>query len=128
MSKKLQPPADLTAEQQKEFSRVAGELAQADIVEQIGIDAIASYAVSFCRWRDAEKQVAASGSVIKAPNGYPAANPFLGVSNTAARQMRQFQDRVADARRRAQKTRARTAPARPRMRIVADDLNEAANG
>ncbi|MFI5380650.1 MAG: P27 family phage terminase small subunit [Tepidisphaerales bacterium] len=121
------PPAALTADQAAEFSRVAAELAQVGILDMIGADAIAAYSVAYVRWRDAEKALATDGDVVKLPNGYAGQNPYLAVSLAAARQMRGFQDRVGDAKRRAAK-KAKASTVRPRMRIVDDDLSEAASG
>ena len=117
------PPAEMTPAQLGEFRRVARELG-ADVASEIGGDAIAAYSVAYCRWRQAEAQLAESGDVVKLPNGYPGANPYLVISTTAARQMKQFQDRVADARRHVKKTKAKQ---RPMMRIARDDDDDELN-
>jgi phage terminase small subunit len=107
---------------------VARELGE-QLSSEIGQDAIAAYSVSFCRWREAEKQLAESGSVVKVA-GRPQENPFLKISVTAARQMRNFQAEVERRRKQLAKQKAKTKATNPPPMKIADyaDDMEAANG
>jgi P27 family predicted phage terminase small subunit len=52
--------------------------------------ALAAYCQAYGRWVEAEEKVREFGAVIKAPSGFPIQSPYLGIANTAMRQMRDF--------------------------------------
>ncbi len=80
-------PPHLKEAEKAEWRRMVKLLYPLGLLTEIDGDQLALYVTAYCRWREAEHQLAESGTVIKSPSGYPVLNPFLSVSNGAMKQM-----------------------------------------
>lgn len=81
-------PRTLKGEARTEWKRIANLLAEQGRLSALDRAALAIYCNAWQRWTDAEKQITETGGpVVKSPSGYPIANPWLSVSNQAAKQV-----------------------------------------
>lgn len=84
-------PRELDDEAKKEWKRVASELQSQGMLTVVDRAALAAYCVCYSRWRDSERQLELTGTVVRSPkSGYPIQNPYVGIANTALDQMRKF--------------------------------------
>lgn len=84
-------PTHLDREARAEWKRIARELTGLGLLTSVDRAALAAYCAAYSRWVKAEEQVQKFGLVIKSPkSGYPIANPYVGIANTALDQMRRF--------------------------------------
>lgn len=83
-------PAHLTPEAAIEWNRVSQELNEAGLLAKADRGALAAYCQTWARWVDAETQLAKTGTVVKAPSGYPIQSPYLAIANKALELMRSF--------------------------------------
>jgi len=84
-------PAHLDAAAKREWKRISRELSALGLLTSIDMAALAAYCQTFSRWAAAEENIAKFGAVIRSPkSGFPIANPYVGVANTALTLMRQF--------------------------------------
>lgn len=77
------PPDYLDDRAQDKFVEMAGKLARMRVMSDVDIDALAFYCVRWCDWREAVDKVAATGHIIKSPNGYPIKNPWASTMEKA---------------------------------------------
>ncbi len=84
------PPKHISRLAKREWRRVTPHLEQLGILSEIDSTALAAYCQSYSRWVSAEKKLALYGEIVKSPNGYPIQSPYLAVSNTALKFMRDF--------------------------------------
>jgi P27 family predicted phage terminase small subunit len=74
------PPAHLDEVAAAKWVEIASEIHGRD---QGTLDLVALYATEWARWRHAESEVAKIGEVVRSPQGYPQANPWLSISRQA---------------------------------------------
>jgi P27 family predicted phage terminase small subunit len=86
----LTPPEWLPDEAIKEWNRLAPVLHRLGLLTEIDGDALANYCHIWARWRDAERNIAKYGMVIKGRGGYPIISPFVAVANRAMAQMKAY--------------------------------------
>jgi P27 family predicted phage terminase small subunit len=60
------------------------------LLTEVDRDALATYCHTWSRWREAERNIAESGMVIKGKGGYPVISPYVAVANRCMAQMRSF--------------------------------------
>ena len=86
---KCPPHLDKAAKQ--EWKRISAELVSLGLLTEVDRAALAAYCGAWSRWVAADLSVQKFGSVIKSPkSGFPIANPYVGIANTAMDQMRKF--------------------------------------
>lgn len=83
-------PRDLSKEAKKEWKRIAPDLMAMGVLSRIDTAALAAYCECWARWRDAERNIAKYGSVIRTPSGYPIQSPYITIATKAIEQMRKF--------------------------------------
>jgi P27 family predicted phage terminase small subunit len=83
-------PAHLNEEARAEWNRMSEILLRLGLLTTIDRAAFAAYCVAWARWVEAEDALKKSGTVVKAPSGYPMISPYLVISNRAVEQMRAF--------------------------------------
>ena len=71
----------------QEWDRVASELKELGILTGIDMAVFAAYCHSYSVWVDAAIKIQKSGTIIKAPSGYPVQNPLVSVARNAQNQM-----------------------------------------
>jgi P27 family predicted phage terminase small subunit len=68
----------------EEWKRVSTQLIKLGLLTNIDKVVLEIYCSSYSRYREAERQIAAFGLVIKAgKSGYPIPNPYVGIANVA---------------------------------------------
>jgi P27 family predicted phage terminase small subunit len=85
------PPEHLDERARARFSELATMLAGQGIMTALDVNALARYVVVWCRWIDAEAEVAKRGPVVKTAAGNVIQHPSLAVSNRCFSQMRQIE-------------------------------------
>jgi P27 family predicted phage terminase small subunit len=88
------PPPMLSGDALTEWKRLTPLLAAVGLISQLDLAVLASYCQAWARWIDAERQLAATGLIIKAPNGYPMNSPYLAIANKAMEQLRQLAEQI----------------------------------
>ena len=81
------PPDFLDAEAKREWRRTGAQLVKERRMAKSYKAIFAAYCASWSRWREAQKNLAEYGLVIKAPSGYLVQSPYVGIANTAWAQM-----------------------------------------
>jgi len=71
-----------------EWKRLVRILWPTGVLTEAESDVLALYCTAYCQWVEATKEVTKHGMVVKSPNNFPIQNPYLGVANQAAKQMR----------------------------------------
>jgi P27 family predicted phage terminase small subunit len=84
------PPEHLTEPAKQEWARVAEQLALLGLLTDLDRAAFSAYCQAYGRWVEAEEMLKKTGTVVKAPSGYPILSPYLSVANKAVEQMRAF--------------------------------------
>jgi P27 family predicted phage terminase small subunit len=82
------PPRELAVPVKKAYRKLGRQLLAAGLVSKLDGHLLALFAQTWCRWLEAEQQLARSGPVIRSPNNYPIMSPFLFVSNQCQKQLR----------------------------------------
>lgn len=77
------PPDHLVDAEIDVFVRTAKLLAGMRVMTEADVDALAMYAVEWCRWTEANEQLRELGYMMRSPNGWPIQNPYLAVANKA---------------------------------------------
>jgi P27 family predicted phage terminase small subunit len=80
-------PDHLTEAAQTEWRRVAPLLAECGLLTTLDRAALAAYCQAWGRWVEAEQMIAAHGTLVRSPQGYPVASPYLRIAAVAMRQM-----------------------------------------
>ena len=83
-------PSHLSTEAKREWRRMSPQLKKLGLLAKIDRAALAGYCQSYARWVKAEKEIAKTSEVVKAPSGYPIQNPWLPVANKALKQVESF--------------------------------------
>jgi P27 family predicted phage terminase small subunit len=114
MTRRPTPPRHLDQRAKAKWKELVGDLPD---MEQGSLDALACYCLAFSRWTSAEARVAELGQVIKSPQGFAQANPYVAIASQAQRQMRQW---ATELRLTPKARRGRTTeePADPILRIM----------
>ena len=84
------PPDHLTDDEKAVFLTRAKMLAGMRVMSDVDVDALAMYAVSFCRMVRADKKVHEQGEVLLSPKNYPIQNPNLAIANKARDECRRL--------------------------------------
>jgi P27 family predicted phage terminase small subunit len=77
-------PSHLDDRVRAKFSEMAGMLARCGVMTELDRDALARYAVVWCRWVDAEAEIKRKGPIVKTEGGNIIHSPDLAVAPTAA--------------------------------------------
>lgn len=80
-------PKELSDEARKEWRRVARLLAESELLSQLDLGALTSYAVAWARWRKAEHELTSEDLVSISGNGTAFPNPLLKIAKDANAQM-----------------------------------------
>ena len=83
-------PTHLTEAAKQEWRRIAPQLERLGLLTRLDRVALAAYCQAWGDWIEARRAIKLSGTVVKAPDGGLMLNPYLKVSNTAAKQMHEF--------------------------------------
>jgi P27 family predicted phage terminase small subunit len=86
-----EPPDNLDERAKAKFTQVAEMLARHGIMTELDANAIARFAVVWCRWVDAEAEIKKRGPVVKTTGDNIIQNPFLAVANKCLLQMAQIE-------------------------------------
>jgi len=84
------PPAYLTGAAAAEWRRLAPELARLGLLTTIDRDGLAAYCQTFARWREAEREIAKHGMVVKGRDGGPVQSPFVSIAQRSLAQLRNW--------------------------------------
>jgi len=87
MTRRPQAPKHLDVDAQAKWKELVGTLPDQ---EQATLDGLAAYCSAWSRWTAAESKVAELGPVVKSPQGFPTANPYVAIAQQAQRMMRQW--------------------------------------
>jgi P27 family predicted phage terminase small subunit len=85
------PPDYLDDRAKAKFKAMAEMLARHGVMTELDVNALARYAVVWCRWIDAETEVQKDGPIVKTAGGNLIQNPFLAVANKCLLQMAQIE-------------------------------------
>lgn len=85
-------PSTLDEEAKIEWERISKQLIAMGLLTSVDRAALSAYCTAWSHFIEAEANVQKFGMVIKSPRGagFPIQNPYLGISNIAMTQMRQF--------------------------------------
>jgi P27 family predicted phage terminase small subunit len=86
-----EPPAHLEDRARAKFAEMAGMLARCGVMTELDRDALARYAVIWCRWIDAEAEIKRKGPIVKTEGGNIIHSPYLAVANRCHRQLAQLE-------------------------------------
>jgi P27 family predicted phage terminase small subunit len=86
-----EPPPHLDDRARAKFTEMAGMLARCGVMTELDRDALARYAVIWCRWIDAEAEIKRKGSIVKTEGGNIIQSPYLAVANRCHRQLAQLE-------------------------------------
>ncbi|MDE1901313.1 MAG: phage terminase small subunit P27 family [Alphaproteobacteria bacterium] len=86
-----EPPPHLDEREKGKFAAMSELLAKHGVMTELDVEAIARYAVVWCRWLDAEVEIKKRGPVVKTTNDNIIQNPFLSVANKCMVQMSQIE-------------------------------------
>lgn len=84
----LAPPAYLQGDAVVEWRRLAPVLFRLGLLTEIDGDALAQYCQLWARWREAERELAKTGMVIKGGKGFPVLSPYLGIAHRTLIELR----------------------------------------
>jgi len=85
-----EPPEHLSEIALKEWNRMSELLLKLGLLTLIDRTAFAAYCTLYARWVEAEEALKKTGSVVRAPSGYPMLSPYYTVSNQCLQQMRAY--------------------------------------
>jgi P27 family predicted phage terminase small subunit len=86
-----EPPDHLDERAKTKFTVMAELLARHGVMTELDVNALARYAVVWCRWVDAEAEIKKRGPVVKTAGDNIIQNPFLAVANKCLLQMAQIE-------------------------------------
>jgi len=107
------PPTHLDDNARAKWKELVGTLPDQ---EQGTLDALAAYCQAWSRWTAAEAKVQELGPVVKSPQGFPTANPYVAIAQQAQRMMRQWGAELKLTPKHRKATQARAAD--PLLRLV----------
>jgi P27 family predicted phage terminase small subunit len=77
-------PEELGPVAQREWHRLAGELADLRLLTHLDRAALAAYCGAYALWAEATAAIQKFGTMIKSPSGYPVQSPYLAIANRQA--------------------------------------------
>ena len=83
-------PPHLDAVARKEWRRLAKPLYDMGVLTVADRAAFAAYCQAYSRWAEAERKLAETPMLIKAPSGYPQQSPWLSIANRQMELMARF--------------------------------------
>jgi len=83
-------PPHLDAEAKREWRRIVPRLGTLGILSRLDTAALAAYCQCWSRWVEAETKLRETGLVVKTPQGFAQANPYLSIARQALADMRRF--------------------------------------
>ena len=83
-------PDHLSPDARKEWRRIATPLHRAGVLTVFDRAALAAYCQAWARWIEAERKLAETPTLIKAPSGYPIQSPWLSIANKQLELMNRF--------------------------------------
>jgi P27 family predicted phage terminase small subunit len=107
-----EPPAHLDDRARAKFTEMAGMLARCGVMTELDRDALARYAVIWCRWIDAEVEIKRKGSIVKTEAGNIIQSPYLAVANRCHRQLAQLESEFGLTPSSRSRVRASSPPSR----------------
>ncbi|MDA1129587.1 MAG: phage terminase small subunit P27 family [Chloroflexi bacterium] len=82
------PPSWLNQTAKREYRRMGKYLLKAGLLTELDDTALAAYAVSYSRWREANEQIDATGAIMPESNGRRAKpSPWVGIASSALKEM-----------------------------------------
>jgi len=87
LSKQIRAPSFLSPDAKTEYKRVANMLSPLGVLSDADLKALELYAETYSTWREATVKVHEVGMIIKAQNGFPIQNPYLGIANQSSKRM-----------------------------------------
>ncbi len=88
------PPELLQGAALAEWLRVTPLLAEVGLIAKLDRAVLAGYCQAWGRWVDAEGELAKTGLIVRAPNGFPMQSPYLPIVNRALDQVRQMAEQI----------------------------------
>lgn len=83
-------PDHLSQDAKNEWRRIATPLHQAGVLTVFDRAALAAYCQAWARWVEAERKLAETPTLIKAPSGYPIQSPWLSIANKQLELMNRY--------------------------------------
>lgn len=83
----IQPPEYLSGSARKQWRVVSKQLAEAGVLTNMDVDALALYCEAFARYREAVTEIDDFGPITRTPSGFPVQSPWLQIANKAFEQM-----------------------------------------
>lgn len=77
-------PPELGDSAQREWQRLAGELAKLRVLTNLDRAALAAYCNAYALWAEAVAAVQRYGVMIKSPTGFPIQSPYVSIVNRQA--------------------------------------------
>ena len=77
-------PPELGPVAQREWHRLAGELAALRLLTNLDRAALAAYCGAYALWAEATEAIQKYGAMIKSPTGFPIQSPYLAIANRQA--------------------------------------------
>jgi len=84
------PPDHLEGDSLKEWDRITPILYKNGLISELDTAELAAYCCCFARWREAERHIKENGLTEITSNGNIIQSPYVGIANTAMKQMHQF--------------------------------------
>lgn len=88
--KRPSAPRFLEGEAKKEWNRMVKLLLPLKLLSEVDRAALAAYCQAWSRWIDAEQHIQRDGMVISTDKGNLIQSPYVGIANSAMKQMRAF--------------------------------------
>ena len=83
-------PDHLSPAAKNEWRRIATPLHRAGVLTVFDRAALAAYCQAYGRWAEAERKLAETPALIKAPSGYPMQSPWLAIANKQLELMNRY--------------------------------------
>lgn len=83
-------PDHLSQDARNEWRRIATPLYRAGVLTVFDRAALAAYCQAWARWVEAERRLAETPALIKAPSGYPVQSPWLSIANKQMELMNRY--------------------------------------
>lgn len=88
--KRPSAPRFLEGEAKKEWNRMVKLLLPLKLISEVDRAALAAYCQAWARWIDAEQHIQRDGMVVSTDKGNLIQSPYVGIANSAMKQMRAF--------------------------------------
>ena len=77
-------PPELGAVAQREWHRLAGDLAKLRLLTNLDRAALAAYCNAYSLWVESLDGIQKHGAMVKSPSGYPIQSPYIAIANRQA--------------------------------------------